>query len=168
MESVGRFRAIKVEYETKFKAWEAQLAAAKSMEAMRLAMSKKPDSVIYRDRMIKVVGKELRNPWTLKYAGWLISNTPVGKQDTTFIMGYADKFHMNAPDLGDFCFNVASSNQPTQVKRIFLEKAMKSIKDKKQKGVASIALAAVLTEIGDNARNNERRLKLKSRTNDSW
>ena len=152
--------AIKVEYETKFKAWEAQLASAQSMEGMRLAMSKKPDSVIYRNRMIKVVKTELRNPWTLKYAGWLISNTPVGKKDTAVIMEYAEKLHMNAPNLGDFCFNVASSNQQTQVKRVFIEKALKSIKDKKQKGVALISLAAVLTEIGDNARNNERRLKL--------
>ena len=152
--------AIVVEYRSKFKAWENQLVTARSMEAMRFAVSQKPDAAKFRDRMIRTVGKELRNPWTLKYAGWLIANTPVGKKDTTFIMGYAEKFHMKAPDLGDFCFSVAASNQPMQVKKVFIENAMKSIKDKKQKGVASISLAAVLTEIGDNPRNNQRRLNL--------
>jgi len=149
-----------IEFESKFKAWEGQLASAQSMEEMRAVMNRKPDVVNYRDRMVALVAKELRNPWTLKYSGWLISNTPVGTRDTANIMAYAEKFHMNAPNLGDFCFDVASSNQPIQVKRVFIEKAMKTIKDKKQKGVAAISLAATLTEIGDNARNNERRLKL--------
>ena len=149
-----------LEYNAKIKAWEKQLALATSMEEMRKTVMLKPNGVAYRDRMIKVVGTELKNPWTLKYAGWLISNTPVGKKDTAFIMQYAEKFHMNSPNLGEFCFNVAASSQPVNVKRTFIEKAMKSIKDKRQKGIASISLAAVLSEIGDSARNNERRLTL--------
>ncbi len=158
--TVSEAEVIFTEYSAKMKKWEATLASATSMEGMRMAVKQKPDTVEYRDRMIKVVGNELKNAWTLKYSGWLIANTPVGKKDTAFIMEYAEKFHMQNPELGDFCYNVSVSNQPVQVKKAFLEKAMKTIADKKQRGVAAVSLAIILSEMGDNPRNNQRRLEL--------
>lgn len=158
--SENEAEALLTEYSTKIKKWEAALAGAKSMQEMGTAVKQKPDSVVYRDRMIKVVGKELKNPWTLKYAGWLIANTPVGKGDTANIMGYAEKFHMKSPVLGEFCYNVSISSQPVHVRKAFVEKAMKAITDKEQRGVAAVSLAIVLSDMGDNPRNNQRRIEL--------
>ena len=148
------------EYSTLRQAWQAELAGAETMEMMRQAVEKKPDAEVYKKRMIGVVGTELKNAWTLKYAGWLLSHTPLGEKDIKFIMDYAIKFHMAAPDLGDFCYDVALSNQTVMDKKRFIEDAHKVIKDPKQKGVAAISLAIVLSEIGDAAMNNAVRLSL--------
>lgn len=153
--------AVLVEYNAKFKAWESKLALARSMEEMQRIVKEKPDAEVYMNRMLIVVGKELQNAWTLKYSGWLLVHTPLEEKDVEFILQYAKKYHMNASKLGEFCFDVAATDKyPHQVKRVFIEKAIKTIVDKKQKGIASISLAAVLSEIGDNPRNNERRLSL--------
>lgn len=148
------------EYNTLMEAWQTELAGVQSMEMMRKVVEKKPKIEGYQNRMIKVVGTELKNDWTLKYAGWLLSNTPLGEKDSAFIMDYAKKFHMEATDLGDFCYDVALSNQVVVAKKSFIEGAYTAIKDPKQKGVAAISLAMVLSEIGDEGVNNARRLTL--------
>jgi peroxiredoxin len=148
------------EYQQQMGAWQAEVAAAQSMEQMSLALAKKPDVNEYKKRMIKVVGSELNKPWSLKYAGWLLANTPLGNKDIQFIMDYANKFHMDAPDLGTFCYSVALSKQPVLPKKLFIEKALNKIADPKQEGVAAISLAIVLSEMGDSAVNNGRRLSL--------
>jgi len=152
--------AIVLEHKTLMNAWQTELAAAQSMEMMRQVVAKKPNVEAYKSRMIKVVGGELKKPWALKYAGWLMENTPLGTKDVKFIMDYANKFHMNTPDLGNFCYNVAVSKQTVIAKKLFIEKAHKKIKDPKQKGIAAISLAIVLSEMGDSAVNNARRLSL--------
>ncbi len=152
--------AIVQEHKTLMNAWQAELAAAQSMEMMGKVMAKKPDILAYRGRMISVVGADLKKPWTLKYAGWLLSNTPLGERDLKFFMDYATKFHLGAPNLGHFCYNVALSKQTVLVKKLFIEKAYKKIQDPKQKGIAAISLAIVLSEMGDSAVNNARRLSL--------
>lgn len=152
--------AIVQEHKTLMDAWRTDLASAQSVEMMNAILYKKPNIRNYQKRMIKVVGAELKNPWSLKYAGWLMAKTPLGKQDVKFIMDYANKFHMKATDLGNFCYNVALSKQPVVAKKIFIEKAHKVIQDPKQKGIAAIALAVTLSEMGDSAVNNARRLSL--------
>ncbi len=152
--------AIVEEHKTLMNAWRTELAGAKSMEMIQLIIAKKPDVQAYKSRMIKEVGAELTKPWALKYGGWLLSNTPLGNKDVQFIMDYAKKFHMNAPDLGDFCYNVALSKQAVLPKKLFIEKAYKKIQDPKQKGIAAISLAIILSELGDTAINNARRLDL--------
>jgi peroxiredoxin len=148
------------EYSTLMKAWQAELAGAETMQMMREVVEKKPDAEVYKKRMIGVVGTELKNAWTLKYSGWLLSHTPLGEKDVKFIMDYANKFHMSAPDLGNFCYDVALSKLTVINKKRFIEDAYKAIKDPKQKGVAAISLAIVLSEIGDAAMNNAIRLSL--------
>lgn len=152
--------AIVEEHQTLMDAWQNELAGAQSMEMMRQIIAKKPDVEVYKTRMIKVVGAELKKPWSLKYAGWLLANTPLGNKDVKFIMDYANKFHMQAPNLGRFCYDVALSEQSVLAKKHFIEKAYKTIKDPKQKGIAAISLAVVLSEMGDSAINNARRLTL--------
>lgn len=152
--------AIVQEHKTLMNAWQTELAGAQSMDMMRQIVAKKPKIEAYKSRMIKVVGVELKNPWALKYAGWLMENTPLEEKDLVFIMDYANKFHMGAPDLGNFCYNVAVSQQTIIVKKLFIEKAYKIIKDPKQKGIAAISLAIVLSEMGDSAMNNARMLSL--------
>ncbi|MEZ7957977.1 MAG: TlpA disulfide reductase family protein [Rubritalea sp.] len=152
--------AILQEHKTQMSVWETELAGAQSMEMMRQIVERKPDVQDYKSRMIKVVGAELKQPWALKYAGWLMANTSLGKKDVKFIMDYANKFHMDAVDLGYFCYNVAVSKQTVLAKKLFIEKAHQTIKDPKQKGVAAISLAIVLSEMGDSAVNNARRLSL--------
>ena len=152
--------AIVREHKSAMTAWRNELATAQSVEMMNLIVAKKPNVQDYKSRMIKVVGAELKTPWTLKYSGWLLSNTTLGPADTKFIMDYAGRFHMNTPDLGSFCYNVAISNQKVMEKKIFIEKAYKTIINPKQKGIAAISLAIVLSEMGDVAVNNARRLTL--------
>lgn len=152
--------AIVQEHRAMMNAWQTELANAQSMEMMRQVMMKKPDPLAYRARMFTVVGAELKKPWSLKYAGWLMANTPLGKKDLKFMMDYADKFHLDAPDLGNFCYDVALSEQSVLVKKTFIKKAYNKIQDPKQKGVAAISLAIVLSEMGDSAVNNARRLSL--------
>lgn len=152
--------AIVQEYKAQMGAWQAEVAGARSMEAMRLAMDRKPDVAEFKKRMIKAVGTELKNPWSLKYAGWLLANTPLGNKDIKFIMEYANKFHMDAPDLGAFCYDVALSKQMVLPKKLFIEKAQKKITDPKQQGIAAVSLAIVLSEMGNSAVNNARRLSL--------
>jgi peroxiredoxin len=153
-------QAVAQEYEALMDAWQAELAGAQSMEMMRQVVKKKPDAEAYMKRMIGVVGAEFKNPWSLKYAGWLMVNTPLEQRDKKIIMDYANKFHMDAPDLGSFCYDVALSEQTFIAKKTFIEKAAKVIKDPKQKGIAAISLAIVLSEMGDTAVNNARRLSL--------
>lgn len=152
--------AIVQEHKMLMNAWRAELAQAQSMEAMRETMAKKPKIEIYKTRMIKEVGAELKNPWALKYGGWLLSNTVLGQRDVAFIMDYARRFHMDAPDLGSFCYDVALSKQAVLPKKLFIEKAYKRIQDAQQKGVAAISLAIVLSELGDGVMNNARKLEL--------
>ncbi|MGJ8656279.1 MAG: peroxiredoxin family protein [Akkermansiaceae bacterium] len=152
--------AIVQEHKALMTAWQSELAGAQSMEMMRQVMAKKPDVQDYKKRMIKAVGAELKQPWALKYAGWLLANTPLGTKDVKFIMDYASKFHMDATDLGTFCYSVALSKQTVLEKKVFVENAYKKIEDPKQKGVAGISLAIVLSEMGDAAVNNARRLTL--------
>lgn len=152
--------AIAQEYEAVMRAWQNELAGAQSMESLRLSMAKKPDVESYKTRMIKVVGAELKEPWSLKYAGWLLAKTPLGTKDVKFIMDYAAKFHMDDPLLGKFCYDVAVSSQPVLAKKIFIEQAYKKMNQPQQKGIAAISLAMVLSEMGDSAVNNGRRLSL--------
>ena len=152
--------AIVQEHQTQMNAWQTELASAQSMDMMRQIIARKPNIQNYKTRMIKVVGAELKKPWSLRYAGWLLGNTPLGNKDVKFIMDYANKFHANAPDLGNFCYNVALSKQTVMAKKNFIEKAYKSITDERQKGIAAISLAMVLSEMGDSAVNNAHRLSL--------
>lgn len=152
--------AIVQEHKTLMAAWQAELAGARSMEMMRQIEARKPNIEDYKKRMIRVVGAEFKHGWSLKYAGWLLRNTPLGKKDVKFIMDYANKYHMGAPDLGLFCYDVALSRQPMMAKKLFIEKARKVMKNKQQRGVAAIALAVVLSDIGDTGLNNARRLTL--------
>ncbi len=152
--------AIVQEYEAVMGAWQSELAGAQSMERLRLTMAKKPDVESYKTRMIKVVGVELKEAWTLRYAGWLLAKTPLGTKDVQFIMDYAARFHMGDPDLGEFCYDVAVSSQPVMAKKAFIENSYKRVNDPKQKGIVSISLAMVLSEMGDSAVNNGRRLAL--------
>jgi len=152
--------AVLKEHEILSGKWRNELAAARSMEQMQAIMAKKPDMNQFKKRMISVIGADLNKPWTLRYAGWLIANTNLGQKDLSFIMDYARKFHMKAPDLGRFCYDVVLSKQPLAIKKVFIEQAYQGIKQPKQKGLAAISLAAVLSEIGDVGMNNARRLSL--------
>ncbi len=152
--------AIVQEHKRLMAAWKAELAGARSMEMMRQIEAKKPSMEEYKKRMIGVVGAEFKHGWSLKYAGWLLRNTALGKKDVKFIMEYANKYHMAAPDLGVFCYDVALSQQPVMARKLFIDKARKGMEDKEQRGVAAVALALVLSELGDTGRNNARRLSL--------
>ena len=140
--------------------WMLKLKMAKTLEGMRTTLNEKPDTEMYRSKMIKEIGSNLSKDWTLKYSTWLIENTDLGKTDTEYVLNFAKKYHMKSKDLSRFCYAVVYCNKPVHKKKQFIEQAIKSIKDPKQKGVANLSLAVLLRGLGDTAMNNGRRLKL--------
>jgi len=62
--------------------------------------------------------------------------------------------------LARFCYATVYANKSVQEKKLFLDKAIKHIKDPKDKGLADLSMAVVLRGLGDTPLNNARRLQL--------
>ncbi len=153
-------QAIVSMHEKAMTSWVVALKGAKTLASVRAVLTTKPVTQEYRQQMIKEIGAELQSPWTLKYSSWLLQNTKLGTKDTEFILSYAEKYHMMSPEIARFCYALVYSNATVQRKKFFIEKALKTIKDEKAQGVASIALAVVERYVGDSPLNKAKRLTL--------
>lgn len=148
-------------YEQAVAKWQLGVKTAKSNEALQLQMKLRPDIAKYSNQLLREIGADLKKPYTLKYSGWVIENYPqLGVKDTEFLIQFAEKFHMNSPDLPRFCLSIVNAKSPLAAKKVFIQKAMKNIPGKEGKGVAALALSQVLSNLGSAGENAANRLTL--------
>lgn len=152
---------IVAEYEQAMTKWQLGVQQAQSKEALQLQMQLKPDLEKCSHQLLREIGADLQKPWTLKYSGWVIEHySGLTAKDTKFLIQYAEKFHLKSPDLPRFCLSVVYAKAPLEMKKVFLQNAMKNIEAKSGKGLAALALSQVLSNLGAAGENAANRLKL--------
>lgn len=153
-------KQVRAAFEREMADWQQKLSEAKSQEAVELTLKLKPDVKQVMKQMIREVGGSLAEPWAMEQMIWLMENTPLGVKDTQHLMNYTIKYHMMSPLLARFCFALTGANTSLPMKKQFIEKARKSIREPERQALACVALATVLEGMGDSELNDARRLKL--------
>ena len=162
---------IRTEYQKKMEIWTLSMQTASTAEAQAKLLAERPDGFLYAQRLWSALKDSLADDWTLESAGWLLklvcslpSNPPKPELVTLrtevigSIMAAVEKNHMRSAKLAPLCMGLLAvgDNKTLQL----LEKIEKSSPDHKVQGVAALALAFLLENLGDETKNIKRRLTL--------
>jgi peroxiredoxin len=162
---------IRTEYQKKMELWTLSMQAATTAEAQAKLLSERPDGFVYSQRLWAALKGSLTQDWTIEPAGWLLklvcslpSNPPkpevvaLRTEIVSSIMDAVEKNHMRSAKLASVCMGLLAvgDNKTLQL----LEKIEKGSPDRKVQGVAALALAFLLENLGDEVNNIKRRLTL--------
>jgi len=152
-------------------AWTLKLKVAASPEAQRDAWKARPDAAVYGKRMWNQLRSSLNEEWMLEPAAWLLriapsavetqpdgSAKPVLADAVTTIREAVEKNHLRSGKLAPLCMALAAGHDPSALS--LLEKIESANPDPKIQGVAALAQATLLKNLGDEGEVMRRRLTL--------
>lgn len=148
--------------------WKADAAKAFSSEQRANMIESRPKAAAYAQRMWDAIGNSLQEPWTIEPSAWFLQISDGIKDPTKTVTLFASQIeatkkavlehHARNPDprLNTMCFALARLSDPLSLS--ILEKIESNNPDSKIQGVAALATAMVIKNLGDDGDLMRKRL----------
>jgi peroxiredoxin len=161
-------------WQTTVDAWTIKCRAATTQQALDQVRAERPDAADYAGKMWALIGNSLDQDWTIEPAAWFlvitqglpatvadrnidsprlgpptkeIHYTPAFSKEINAIRSAILTHHLQSPKVMPICMALASLNDPLSLN--ILEKIQSINPDTKIQGVAALAAAIVLKNLGD-------------------
>jgi peroxiredoxin len=157
-------------WERKSGEWSAKLTSAVSPEERRRIAGERPDPSPSLRGVWSAIARSLDQEWTLDSAAWFLRNaagvftrnadgssTPQFATEVDSLLKAVEQHHLASPRLMPLCMALAENQDPRALP--LLEKIIARNPDKKVCGVASLAIAMALRQLGDEPSIMRRRLE---------
>lgn len=162
---------IRQEYKSKMELWTLTMRAATTAEAQGKVWADRPDSAAYAQRMWTALKPVINEEWTIEPQSWLLKLVCAMPADTmtaqtatlraeiiSTILKTVETRHLRNPQLSPLCMGMLAIGDSASLK--MLERIEKENPNKKVQGVAALAVAILLQNLGDETNNMKRRLTL--------
>lgn len=149
--------------------WSLETRAATTPEARAAATGKRPDPIPYARRIWAQIGSSLDQDWTLEPAAWFLqmapglretradgSIAPIFTAEIDAVFKTIEAYHLKSPQLMPVCMALAGTNDPRALN--LLDKIQASHPETKTQGVAALASALMLKNLGDDSELMRKRL----------
>ncbi|RPJ35475.1 MAG: TlpA family protein disulfide reductase [Verrucomicrobiaceae bacterium] len=149
--------------------WSLETRAATTPEARAAAIAKRPDSLPYVRDMWAQIGPALDQAWVLEPAAWFLrvapglrttqadgSSAPAFAVETDAVLKALETRHLKSPGMIPVCMALTGLRDPRALG--LLEKIQASHPEVKTQGVAALATALVLKNLGDDPELMRKRL----------
>lgn len=163
--------AIRRAYNKEMETWTLTVRAAATPDAQRAAWQSRPDAVAAAKKMWACVKPSLAEEWTLAPSAWLLrfipgltevkadgTRTPVLADAVEDIRKSVESRHLKSPKLAPVCLGMVAIQDPRSL--ALLEKIVAANPDKKVRGVASLGIAMLLKNMGEEGEIMKRRLSM--------
>ncbi len=163
--------AIRRAYNKDMEIWTLAMRAAASPDVQRTALQARPDAVAAAKKMWVCLKPSLAEEWTLEPAAWLLrmipslaevkpdgTRVPVLADAVEQIRKSVDTIHLKSPKLAPVCLGIVAAKDPRSLS--LLEKIAAANPDKKVRGVASLGIAMLLKDMGEEGDIMKRRLTM--------
>ncbi|MDX1680922.1 MAG: TlpA disulfide reductase family protein [Akkermansiaceae bacterium] len=162
--------AAKIEklWDSKVAEWREQAEKAKSHEELAALEQTRPDPAAYARRMWGSIENSLQEPWTIRPAAWFLqiapgikdpeTGTPLFEEQINRIKKslLANHIHRPDPQLNAICMALARLGDPLSLS--IIESIESKNEDPKIQGVAALAAAMVVKNLGDDGELMRKRL----------
>ena len=160
---------IQKNYQAALDKWALEMRIAATPEDREKTWSSRPDATPAAKEMWAAIGGSLNQDWTLEPAAWFLRVTPgllatdengtpqpIFIKDCDAIRKAIETSHLKSPKLIPICSALAAGSDPRSL--ALLEKIQETNPDKKIQGVAALAAAMQLKNLGDNVEIMSKRL----------
>lgn len=160
---------IRKSWDLAMETWSATTRAATTPEARAKAIASRPDPAAYARQMWATISPSLDEDWTIEPAAWfllatrgLVTQSPNGSTVPTFateteaVRKAVETRHLKSPKLIPMCMALSALGDPRSLS--ILEKIESAHPDRKTQGVAALAAAIILKNLGDNPELARKRL----------
>ncbi len=156
-------------YQTSMDKWAMEMRIATTPEDRAKIWASRPDATPAAREMWASIGGSLAQDWTLEPAAWFLRITPgllakdengspkpIFSKDCDAIRKAIETSHLKSPKLIPICSALVASPDPRSL--ALLEKIQEANPDLKVQGVAALAAAMQLKNLGDNVEIMSKRL----------
>ncbi len=163
--------AIRADYIKRTELWALTLQGAKNLDTQKQIWAQRPDALVVSAKLWKILQPQLSQEWTLEHAAWLIKLVCSQKIDpqqaealqlrATIIQQISkavSEKHLRSSKLAPICLALLAVGDQSTLK--LLEQIEKENPSGRVQGVAAIAIAYVLSGLGDETPIMRRRLTL--------
>ena len=156
-------------YQAAMDKWALEMRIATTPEDRAKIWNTRPDAISAAREMWTTIGASLDQEWTLEPAAWFLRVTPgllakdetgspkaIFSKDCDAIRKAVETSHLKSPKLIPICSALVASPDPRSL--ALLEKIQETNPDPKVQGVAALAAAMQLKNLGDNVEIMTKRL----------
>jgi len=167
--SPAEAQRIRKSWEAAMETWSLETRTAATPEARAAAFAKRPDPTPFARNIWEQIGSSLDQEWTLEPAAWFLratpglaiakpdgSSSPAFNQEIRAIVSALETHHLNSPKLIPVCTALINTGDPRAL--TLLEKIQAKHPDPKTRGVAAMAAAMILKNLGDDGEIMRKRL----------
>lgn len=162
---------LRADFQKRMELWSLSLKAASGGDAQRKIWAERPDAMAVAAKMWSTMQGQLAQEWTLDHAAWLLKlvcsqkieqNQEEAQQLRTAIIqqttAAVSSHHVRSTRIAPMCMSLLAVGDKSAMK--LLERIDKENPSRKMQGVAALAVAYMLGNLGDDTKILQRRLTL--------